>query len=296
MNFFFMINQNKKVETTTVENTYKNTTRFSDLDTQRHVNNTIYENFAETGRILLLSEFGWPIDRLLDEEISFRPVKCFVSFTEQQPMGAEILSKTKLYPQSDGKLHYSTLISNVNSAKTACHIEFLFEPRKKNKKVNLFENQSEKPEFAFEKIKKFSGGCSQVSSSYIPNFSERNILGVLPGASYWRVLEEARWDFTSKLGITLDFIRKQNSTMFYMGGTFHFNKEIPAGAKLKINTWVDRIDKIWVHMRQDTFNEKTKELMMSMHGKFLIVSVDKARPKKADEQLINFYKKYTENK
>ncbi|MCC6276132.1 MAG: hypothetical protein IT569_09760, partial [Leptospiraceae bacterium] len=105
-----MINQNKKVETTTVENTYKNTTRFSDLDTQRHVNNTIYENFAETGRILLLSEFGWPIDRLLDEEISFRPVKCFVSFTEQQPMGAEILSKTKLYPQSDGKLHYSTLI------------------------------------------------------------------------------------------------------------------------------------------------------------------------------------------
>ncbi|MBE7412906.1 MAG: hypothetical protein L6Q54_13910 [Leptospiraceae bacterium] len=279
-----------------MESIYKNTTRFSDLDTQRHVNNIVYENLAESGRISLLSESGWTLEKLLGEEIHFRPVKCFVSFTEQQTMGTEIITKTKLFPQSDGKLHYSTLISNTTSTKTACQIEFLFEPRKKNKKFVVFENLSEKAPFEFEKVKKFSGSCSQISFIHTPNLSERNIFGVLPGASYWRIFEESRWDFMSKLGITFDLIKKQNSTMFYMGGTFHFQKEIPAGEKLKIYTWIDRIDKIWVYMRQDAFSEKNKDLLMSTNGRFLIVSVDKARPKKADEPLINLYKKYTENK
>jgi acyl-CoA thioesterase FadM len=60
------------------------TTRTSDLDSLRHVNNRLYEQLCSEGRYRLLEEQGYSIEALLDKAITLRPIASFVKFSLQQ--------------------------------------------------------------------------------------------------------------------------------------------------------------------------------------------------------------------
>lgn len=66
------------------------TTRIFDLDSLRHVNNRIYEQFCAEGRLRLLEEQGYTLDNMLAQGISMRPVTSYVKFAVQQKSGTTL--------------------------------------------------------------------------------------------------------------------------------------------------------------------------------------------------------------
>lgn len=274
------------------ENKLSLVTRVADLDTQRHTTSRTYESFCLEGRHALLRDKGFSIRELVDQRIVLFPTHQYVKFMYQQEAGARLNVETRAYPGEDGFILWDQRVKQEDG-KDVCHIQTRTGTQGHQ---NLLGSAKEDHdiEIYFNDLQAFSGACKVVKSDYTTLFCERDIFGAYSPAQMWKVFEEGRWLFCARVGLTLERFVEMDTTSFYMGGVFNFHRPLPAGKKLKIKTWIERLEKIRYYFRQDVIDEHG--VLMSLRDEQLIVSVSGARPRKPPPEFAKLIRPYLEVK
>ena len=269
--------------------------RVSDLDTQRHVTSVTYEHLSLDGRYRILEDHGYPVKRMLEEQIVMRPVSSNVRFLAQQAHGAEIVTRTECHPAKGGRAVWQhTILGAAGEVSCRLDVETIFE--KKGRPTQLLPVSRAKAPVEFGPVEVFSGTCLRVPSRHSLRLYDRDIFGRYPLSQYWRLAEEGRWALTDALGINLETIRRNDTTMFWMGGAFRCRAEIPERAQVLGFTWVRRIHGIRAYFRQQFVLEPTGEVLLDTDEEQLIVSLSRARPKRATPEFVATFQKYIEER
>lgn len=271
-------------------------TRISDLDTQRHVTSRTYENFCLEGRFRLLEKNGFSLRDILSQGITIRPLESSIRFLAQQMEGADLKTETKAFALKNGAIFWDQKVLS-DSGTPAAEIKTLTLCEKNGNPVDLL--PLEKTEITgydqFAEIPDFRGTCKTVDTELITLYSERNIFGDYNPAYLWRIVEDSRWFFSATAGLTLDRFVEMDTTMFFMGGVFRFFHPVPAGRKVKVSTWIHSFEKIRSYMRHEVTDSETGLRYFAVQDEQLVVSLSKARPKKAPEEFQKLVGEYVEN-
>jgi len=273
-------------------------TRVSDLDTQRHITSRTYESMALGARHELLSEQGLPIEKMITEQHYLHPKKSYIRFFAQQQHGATLVLETQAYFKKGGLILWDQKIYQTDQTLVS-HIQTLTLLAQKKKKIDLVSPDSELPAIHYSTLPKFRGTSKQIKTPYSMNFSDRDSSGAYPPSAIWRVFEEGRWSFGEKTGMTLERMTALDTISFYMGGVINVSELPRAGEKIMIKTWIHKVEKIRYWFRQDVVRKMphgTEKILMSMCDEQLIVSLSKARPKKAPPEFIQPLIQYVEMK
>lgn len=270
-------------------------TRTSDLDSLRHVNNRIYEQFCSEGRYQLLEEQGHSIEALLDKAIALRPVASFVKFSIQQKSGSTLNIQTEAFPLGNGLILWNHHISQPDG-KAVCHLQAKTETlERRHKPIELLPVADENPVPALvEDVPNFSGNCSRISSSYSAIYTDMDPFGNLPLAAWWRIFEEGRHMSSERLGLSLENLVRLDTHFFWVAGTYQCYKPIKAGQRVSIHTWLERIVRIRAYVRQEIRTADEAELLGASREEHLIVSLKEARPKALPSEMAAMMQVYLE--
>ncbi|EMO56055.1 thioesterase-like family protein [Leptospira santarosai str. CBC1416] len=271
-------------------------TRISDLDTQRHVTSRTYENFCLEGRFRVLEKNGFSLREILSQGIAIHPLESQIRFLAQQMEGTNLRTETKASPLGEGRIFWDQKVLS-DAGVPAAEIKTLTFSEKDERQIDLLPSEkTEKNGFdPFPQIPDFRGTCKTVDTEMITLYSERNIFGEYNPAYLWRIIEDSRWFFSTETGLTLDRFVEMDTTMFFMGGVFKFFHPVPAGRKIKVSTWIHSFEKIRSYMRHEVTDSKTGLRYFAVQDEQLVVSLAKARPKKAPEEFQRLVGEYVEN-
>lgn len=262
------------------ESSISMTTRISDLDSLRHVNNRIYEQFCSEGRFRLLEERGYPIEALLNRTITLRPLASYVKFSRQQKAGTLLTVETEAFPLGDGHILWNHRIVQPDGD-IACIVQAKSVTLdRQHRPIGLLPSDSEDPELLLiEEIPDFSGRCSRISSDYSAIYTDMDTFGSLPLAALWRIFEEGRHMFGEQVGLRLEKLVELDTHIFWVSGTYQYHKPINAGQKVKIYTWLERVVRIRAYVRQEIWTADETELLGASREEHLLVSLSQTRPK-----------------
>jgi acyl-CoA thioesterase FadM len=271
------------------------TTRTSDLDSLRHVNNRIYEQLCSEGRFRLLEEQGYPLEALLEKSYYLRPVASFVRFSHQQKSGATLDIQTEAFPLGDGMILWDHHISQPDGT-PVCDLQARSQTldRRRQSVELLPETGEDPPEVLIEDVPDFSGNCSRISSSYSAIFTDMDAFGILPLAAYWRIFEEGRHMFGEQLDLTLERLIQFDTHIFWIAGTYQCYQPIKAGQPVSIYTWLERIDGIRAYFRQEIRTADGANLLGASREVHLIVSLTRSRPKTLPPEMMALMQPYLE--
>jgi acyl-CoA thioesterase FadM len=271
------------------------TTRMSDLDSLRHVNNRIYEQFCAEGRYRLLAEQGHPIEALIDRGITLRPVATFARFSHQQRSGVTLSIETEAFPLSQGFILWKHAISQGDGS-AVCEVQARTQGRKRNlEPVDLWPATDEDPAVVLiEDIPSFSGRCMRVASPYSVIYTDMDVFGTIPIAAWWRMFEEGRHMFGAHVGLTLGRLVGLDTHIFWIAGTYRFDQVITAGQQVTIHTWLERVAGIRAHIRQEIRTPDGAGLLGASREEHLIVSLSRARPKAMPPEMAAMMQDYVE--
>lgn len=269
------------------KNSITMTTRISDMDSLRHVNNRTYEQLCSESRYRLLEEQGYSIETLLDKTIALRPMASFVKFALQQKSGATLNIQTEAFPLGNGVIFWNHHISQPDG-KIVCQVQAKTETLERYRKpIDLLPATDEPPaQILIEDVPEFSGTCSRVSSSYSAIYTDMDTFGNLPTAAYWRMFEEGRHLSGGQLGFTLERLVQFNTHLFWVAGTYQYYEPIKAGQQLMIHTWLERIVKIRAIIRQEIRSADGTKLLGASREEHLIVSLKEARAKEFPPEMM----------
>lgn len=288
--------------------------RQADLDPQRHVTSRTYEHFAYEARLRLLAEHGYPLERILDEQIRFVPQFGYVRFVNQQYPGNDMHVPARAYPGDNGAVVWDHSLTQPDGA-AICRIAYELQSVQgpDSSPIDLFagalptsadidsnpavndKSKQEQPATALlREVPAFSGDCRRLSLSYQSLMSDRSVTGDYAPAALWRIFEDGRIFFGERIGLTLELIQEMDTTLFFMGANFRFFEVLPPGTPLVIHTWLERTDKIRAYMRQDVTDASGERLYMSAEEEHLIVSLSRSRPRRAPARFHEMFRDYTE--
>jgi acyl-CoA thioesterase FadM len=271
------------------------TTRISDLDSLRHVNNRIYEQLCLEGRFHLLEEQGYSIEALLDRAIVLRPLASFVKFSLQQKSGSTLNIETEAFPLGNGIILWNHQILQPDG-NIVCQLQAKSETLDRyHKPIELLPGTGIEPvQVLIEDVPDFSGNCSRISSSYSAIYTDMDAFGQLPFAAYWRIFEEGRHMFGEQLGLTLEKLVQLDTHIFWTAGTYQYYKPIKAGQQVRIFTWLERIVRIRAYIRQEIRTPDGADLLGASREEHLLVSLSKARAKALPSEMATMIQDYIE--
>ncbi|MCR9143086.1 MAG: acyl-[acyl-carrier-protein] thioesterase [bacterium] len=271
--------------------------RFADLDPQRHVTSRTYEYFAYEARHRLLEQHDYPLQRLLDEQIRFRPRAGYVRFVNQQYPDNEMHVPAAAYPTGDGRIIWDHALRQPDDAPICRIVQELEAVNAAGEPIDLLaeraEPETELRDFLHD-IPAFGGQCKRLSLEYQSLMSDRSVSGDYAPGALWRIFEDGRTLFGERIGLTYELIQEIDTTLFFMGATFHYFQAIAPGTPLRIHSWLERTDKIRAYMRQDVTDLSGETLYMSAQEEHLIVSLSRSRPRRAPQQFYDMFGDYTE--
>ena len=272
---------------------YFATTRFADLDTQRHVTSRTYEEFALEGRYRVLAKLGYNQERIQNENIYLEAISGYSKFHRQQFPGVQLKVESFAIACGDGIIHWDQKIKDP-AGELVCHLQLKTRTTKGGTALELEGIETaENFEVLYSDLEPWNGSNERIVSHYTMPYSDRDFAGRYNVASLWRIFEEGRWMFAEQTGMTYERIVEMDTTSFYMGSICNYFAEVPAGRTLQIMTWIERVEKIRYYFRQDVvLNGK---VLLSMRDEQLIVSLSRARPQRASEKFLGFIGKYLEH-
>jgi acyl-CoA thioesterase FadM len=271
------------------------TTRTSDLDFHRHVNNKIYEQFCSEGRYRLLEEQGYSIEALLNQAVTLRPVASFVKFFLQQKSGATLNVRTEVFPSGDGIILWDHHLSQPDG-QAVCHLQAKTATLDRRRQpIDLLPVTDDSPaQVLIENVPAFSGNCARIASSYAIIYSDMDAFGRLPLAALWRIFEEGRHMFGEQLGLSTERLVGLDTLIFWVAGTYQYYQSINPGQQVSIHTWLERIARIRVYIRQEIRTADGAELLGASREEHLVVSLSEARAKPLPSELATMLQTYVE--
>ncbi|XDD45352.1 thioesterase family protein [Leptospira sp. WS39.C2] len=261
------------------------TTQHFDLDWNRHVTSRTYEKFAYDARCEVLKIFGYPIELMLNTNISYIPGSTYVRFLNQQFVNSEVTVETQIFEFENSSLLWKQSILG-SDGKKACEMETTSSlvQNGKNIQIHNLPNLSTTP-YLFTIHPKPTNQNTVTHDYYIP-YSDMNCFWNLPSDSIWKIFEEGRFLFFKEI-VDLNLIKETDSTTFFMGGEILIHKQPEPGTPVKILSWIERFEKIRFYFRQDII-DSNGNLLASMKDEQLFVSLSNSRPKRAPSAF--FYK------
>lgn len=267
-------------------------TNFFDLDWNRHVTSRTYERFSQEGRYRILAENGYSIQRCMEEGLVLIPESTQVRFLAQQFSGMNLNTNTEATPYKEGKIFWDHKLYGEDG-KLACELKVITKGEDKNKNLfSFFESDKILPEDSIVQLPIFTNSCKRLTSDYPILYSDMNCFWNYSPDAVWKVFEEGRWLFFSKI-IDLSRITALDTTSFFMGGKIQFLRMPIAGEKAKLYTWIDRVEKIRFYIRQDLVGDNG-DLIASMKDEQLFVALSTSRPRKAPEDFVKIVGDYVE--
>ena len=205
------------------------TTRTSDLDSLRHVNNKVYEQLCAEGRCRLLAEQGHSLETMLEQAVVLRPLATFVKFSLQQKAGATLTIDTQAFPLGDGLMLWDHHLRQPDG-KTVCHLQAKTQTLDRQQRpIELLPALGEDPPpVLIENVPAFAGGCARLTSAYAASYTDMDVFGSIPIAAYWRIFEEGRHLFAEQLGLTRERLVQLDTHLFWGGGTYQFYQPLRA--------------------------------------------------------------------
>ncbi|MBK8397614.1 MAG: acyl-[acyl-carrier-protein] thioesterase [Leptospiraceae bacterium] len=265
---------------------------FFDLDWNRHVTSRVYEKFSQEGRVKLLAENGYNLQKCMEDGLILIPESTQVRFLAQQFSGSNLKINTEATAFKDCKILWDHKIYGEDE-KLACELKILTKGQNKNLEPFSFLDSNESiPKDVIIEIKPFSNSCLRLTNDYPILFSDMNCFWSYSPDAVWKVFEEGRWLFFSKI-IDLNRIKDMDTTSFFMGGKIQFFRLPIAGEKAKLHTWIDKVEKIRFYIRQDLVGEDGN-LIASMKDEQLFVALSTSRPRKAPEDFVKIVGEYVE--
>lgn len=267
------------------------TTRYFDLDWNRHVTSRTYERFGYDARMEILNEIGYPISKCLSEGISYISKSTYVRFLSQQFSGANIKVATELTLDDNGILYWNQELFGEDGKK-ACTL-LVTSYLTKNGHVHFPEGISTESvnwhEFTIHEKPKDQTTLQH--DYYIP-FSDMNCFWNLPSESIWKVFEEGRFLFFKEI-VDLNLIKETDATTFFMGGEIIIHKLPEPGTHITLHSWIETVEKIRFYFRQDIV-DSDGNVLVSMKDEQLFVALSTSRPKKAPPEFIQKIEKFIE--
>jgi len=266
------------------------TTRWSDLDTQRHVTSRTYEDFFLEGRYLQLRELGIPSDKILETRNQFRIQEFKISFYKEQNLHSDLDIISHLYLLEGGIFLWVQEAlekdSNIKACSSLTKGAFI-----KDLDTNLifsgqYESIKESLDLRFNPIAQFNGNCDRILNNYTMLYSDRGMFFEYNNSSLLRILEESRWYFSTEIGLNEKVIHEMDMVTFFMGADVKVYSTPEAGEKLLTKVWIYKIDKIRLFMRIDVIRPSNNQVIISAQEEQLIVSLSKRRPRKANPDFV----------
>ncbi|MCW7493798.1 acyl-[acyl-carrier-protein] thioesterase [Leptospira sp. 2 VSF19] len=267
------------------------TTRHFDLDWNRHVTSRTYERFAYDARCEVLREFGYPIELMLNNNISYIPGSTNVRFLSQQFVNSDLTVETQVYRLEDGILLWKQTIFGSDEKK-ACEIETrsrLVQDGKNIRIANISEININTYQFTIHPMPTLQ---NTVEHDYYIPFSDMNCFWNLPSDSIWKIFEEGRFLFFKEI-VDLNLIKETDSTTFFMGGEILIYKQPDPGSHVKILSWIESFEKIRFYFRQDII-DLNGNLLASMKDEQLFVSLSNSRPRRAPAAFFDKIERFIE--
>lgn len=266
-------------------------TRHFDLDWNRHVTSRTYERFAYDARCEVLKEFGYPIELMLNTNISYFPGSTKVRFLNQQFVNSEMTVESQVYGLEDGTLLWKQSIFG-SDGKNACEIETTSRLVQEGNTIRI----PNVPDISFNPYQ-FTIHPKPILQNtvehdyYIP-FSDMNCFWNLPSDSIWKIFEEGRFLFFKEI-VDLNLIKETDSTTFFMGGEILIHKQPDPGSHIKILSWIESFEKIRFYFRQDIL-DSNGNLLASMKDEQLFVSLSNSRPRRAPAAFFDKIERFIE--
>lgn len=267
------------------------TTRWSDLDTQRHVTSRTYEDFFLEGRYLQLRELGIPSDKILETRNQFRIQEFKISFYKEQNLDSELDIISHLYLLEGNIFLWVQEALEKDSNNKACSSftkgKFIKDLDSSLTFSGHYESLKASLDLPFNPISQFNGNCEQILNNYTMLYSDRGMFFEYNNSSLLRILEESRWYFSTEIGLTEKVIHEMDMVTFFMGADVKVSSTPEAGEKLLTKIWIYKIDKIRLYMRIDVIRPSNNQVIISALEEQLIVSLSKRRPRRANPDFVD---------
>ncbi|MCZ8343270.1 MAG: acyl-CoA thioesterase [Leptospira sp.] len=264
------------------------TTRYYDLDWNRHVTSRTYERFGYDARMEILAEIGYPIQKCLTEGIVYEPKSSFVRFLSQQFAGADINVTTELDIDENGLFLWKQELFG-GDGKKACELESTSLLKQKGNilKPEVAEKKTFNESLALKpfSIHKKPESQHTLNHTYTIPFSDMNCFWNLTQEAIWKIFEEGRFLFFKEI-VDFSLIQETDSTTFFMGGEIQVYELPEPGSNITIQSWIESVEKIRFYFRQDLVDSKGK-VLASMKDEQLFVALSSSRPRKAPPEFLN---------
>ena len=270
------------------------TTRTSDLDSYRHVNNRIY------GSSVWRAATGCCKSRVIPSNAS-QPGR------HPAPGGflCQVLSPAEIrrnpacrgrgFPV--GRWHHSLGSSHQpTGGQAVCRLQAKTETLDCHRKpIELLPATEGSPvQLLIEDVPSFSGKWRLAASSYAIIYSDMDAFGKLPIAALWRIFEEGRHMFGEQLGLSTERLVHVDTLLFWVAGTYRYYQPLNPGQQVSVHTWLERIARIRVFIRQEIRTADGAELLGASREEHLVVSLSEARAKPLPSELATMLQAYVE--
>ena len=83
--------------------------------------------------------------------------------------------------------------------------------------------------------------------------------------------------FGEQLGLSTERLVHVDTLLFWVTGTYHYYQPLNPGQQVSIHTWLERIARIRVYIRQEIRTADGAELLGASREEHLVVSLSEAR-------------------
>ncbi|MCB1168366.1 MAG: hypothetical protein KDK33_19585, partial [Leptospiraceae bacterium] len=271
----------------------------------RHVTSRTYEAFCWEGRLDMLAFLGLPLPEMLEHTILLNPELTHCSFHREQQAGSQMVVHSWMELAQD-RLHFYQEIRD-SAQELVCKIATTYTVLREGESLSGQQIQElldlskaasadRQPAAFIASLPAISPGrpeCKTVPTQLRVGYSDRTpFFDYQPGA-FWRFIEEARWEFSTAIGLDQKRILEYDTVTFFTSGTFHIFRQPVAGEILRVETWIHRIEKIRCFLRSDVYDAEGNVVLCNIEEQ-LIVSLSRRRPRRAGPEFLHLVEEFIE--
>jgi YbgC/YbaW family acyl-CoA thioester hydrolase len=262
--------------------------RFSDLDSQMHVNNSSYLNYIREAQYCILAENGFDFNYMVKGNVKNNLEKVIVRFYRQQLPQANLTVKSSYSRSLNNKIFFNQDI--FNHEEQSCNFQTIVS-------IDDLEITSSfiKGEVFLENyiLPEYNGKSKRSILNYKVKHVDLNGFNHCSDAVLWRLNEEARWNFFSEAGLSFDELYKKDMSLFWIEGAYEYFSDVNLNDDLEVYTWINRFDKARIYINQEIYSNSHRILLSE--GQFLTVSLSKSKPLRIPSNIMKAFLPYTEN-
>jgi len=274
------------------------TTRFFDLDSQRHVNSATYLSYVRQGQFDFLHNLGYDTPYFTRHGIYLKPELIHVQYLRQLAAHVPLEVRSNAWRMSNS-IYWDQQIVNRDSGELSAHLTTLMSVDENLlDKISLCDEEFPEPLLTWDIRQNFTNTCKRSEMDYRVRHIDLDGFNQCSDIVLWRLNEEARWRLLEDVGVSFGELLRNDLSLFWINGIYCYYGEVGLNDPLKVYTWISRVDKVRIYIRQEIFKDSGKgfgDRILRTEGEFLAVALSRSKPIRVPEILRAAFEPYMEN-